>query len=77
MYIMEKYVVYNSNYSLISTPVYPLLKNILINIIPNDIIILISNFLPRNIKYKIYNIKYKPSRKQKYYIREKINTKYR
>jgi hypothetical protein len=74
---MEEYVVYNSNYSLISTPVYPLLKDVLFSIIPNDLILLISFFLPRNIKYKIYNIKYKPSRKQKYYIREKINTKYR
>jgi hypothetical protein len=74
---MEEYVVYNSNYSLISTPVYPLLKDVLFSIIPNDLILLISFFLPRNIKYKIYNIKYKPNRKQKYYIREKINTKYR
>jgi len=74
---MEQYVVYNSNYSLISTPVYPLLKEILTYIIPNDIIIIISNFLPRNIKYKIYNIKYKPNRKEKYYIREKISSRYR
>ena len=74
---MEQYVVYNSNYSLISTPVYPLLKEILTYIIPNDIIIIISNFLPRNIKYKVYNIKYKPNRKEKYYIREKISSRYR
>ncbi len=51
---MEEYVVYNSNYSLISTPVYPLLKDVLFSIIPNDLILLISFFLPRNIKYKIY-----------------------
>ncbi len=73
----EKFVVYNSNYSLISTPVLPLIKDILYNVIPNDIIILISNFLPRNIKYKIYNFKYKPKRKEKYYIREKISSRYR
>lgn len=73
----EKFVVYNSNYSLISTPLLPVIKDILYTIIPNDIIILISKFLPRNIKYKIYNIKYKPIRKQKYFIREKVTSRYR
>jgi len=73
----EKFVVYNSNTSLISTPVLPLIKDILYTIVPNDIIIIISNFLPRNIKYKIYNIKYKPIRKQKYFIKEKVSSRYR
>jgi len=73
----EKFVVYNSNYSLVSTPLLPLLKEILYTIVSNDIIIIITNFLPRNIKYKIYNFKYKPKRKEKYYIREKISSRYR
>lgn len=73
----EKFVVYNSNTSIVSTPLLPVIKDLLYTIIPNDIIIIISNFLPRNIKYKIYNFKYKQNRKQKYYIREKVTSRYR
>jgi hypothetical protein len=73
----EKFVVYNSNTSIISTPLLPVIKDLLYTIIPNDIIIIISNFLPRNIKYKIYNFKYKQNRKQKYYMREKVSSRYR
>lgn len=73
----EKCVVYNSNTSIVSTPLLPVIKDLLYTIIPNDIIIIISNFLPRNIKYKIYNFKYKQNRKQKYYMREKISSRYR
>ena len=73
----EKFVVYNSNTSIISTPLLPVIKDLLYTIIPHDIIIIISNFLPRNIKYKIYNFKYKQNRKQKYYMREKVSSRYR
>jgi len=73
----EKFVVYNSNTSIISTPLLPVIKDLLYTIIPNDIIIIISNFLPRNIKYKIYNFKYKQNRKQKYYMREKVTSRYK
>ena len=73
----EKFVVYNSNTSIVSTPLLPVIKDLLYTIIPNDIIIIISNFLPRNIKYKIYNFKYKQNRKQKYYMREKVSSRYR
>ena len=71
----EKFVVYNSNTSIVSTPLLPVIKDLLYTIIPNDIIIIISNFLPRNIKYKIYNFKYKQNRKQKYYMREKVTSR--
>jgi len=73
----EKFVVYNSNTSIVSTPLLPVIKDLLYTIIPNDIIIIISNFLPRNIKYKIYNFKYKQNRKQKYYMREKVTSRYK
>ena len=73
----EKFVVYNSNTSIVSTPLLHVIKDLLYTIIPNDIIIIISNFLPRNIKYKIYNFKYKQNRKQKYFIREKVTSRYR
>tara|TARA_R110002124_G_scaffold253075_1_gene418498 strand:+ start:347 stop:613 length:267 start_codon:yes stop_codon:yes gene_type:complete len=74
---MEDYVVYNSNISIVSTPLLTVIKDLLDTIIPTDIIIYISFFLPKNIKYKIYNLKYKPNRKQKYYIKDKVCSRYR
>jgi len=79
MYIMdEKFVVYNSNTSIVSTALLPIVKEVLENLIPNeDIILYISFFLPRNLKYKIYHFKYKQNRKQKYHIKEKVTSRYR
>ena len=73
----ENLICYSSNTTRVSHNTLFIIKEILYPALPNEIIYCISKYLPKNIYYKIYNIKVKKNRKDKYFIHHKVTTRYK